>query len=128
VRELQRGLEAKEHSAVVGYFKLVIERSLNGEPNAVSAEVGYAPDSWHLVVDLELPELSVVPEVMGFRYVKSPDRIDPIIRPAGKRKALYANLLCQVALKCRNAAHHCQASPGCSCNEEYRALRPCSGA
>jgi restriction system protein len=100
VRELQKGLEAKEHSAVVGYFKLVIERSLNGEPNAVSAEVGYAPDSRHLVVDLELPELSVVPEEMGFRYVKSPDRIDPIIRPAGKRKALYANLLCQVALKC----------------------------
>ena len=79
VRELQRGLEAKEHSAVVGYFKLIIERSLNGEPNAVSAEVGYAPDSRHLVVDLELPELSVVPEEMGFRYVKSADRIDPII-------------------------------------------------
>jgi restriction system protein len=51
-------------------------------------------------VDLELPELSVVPEETGFRYVKSTDRIDRIIRPPTKRKALYGNLLSQVALKC----------------------------
>ena len=100
MRELQRGLEADEHSAIVGYFKLVIDRSLEGEPDAVSAEVGYASDLRHLVVYLELPELSVVPEKMEFRYVKSADRIDPIVRPVGKRKALYANLLCQIALKC----------------------------
>jgi restriction system protein len=100
VHELQRGLEKKEHSAVVSYFKLVIDRSLEGEPDAVSAEVGYAPDSSHLVVDLELPELSTVPDEIGFRYIKSSNRIDPIARPVGRRKALYANLLCQVALKC----------------------------
>lgn len=100
VIELQRGLEANEHSAIVRYFKLVIDHSLEGEPDAVSAEVGYAPDSRHLVVDLELPELSAVPEETGFRYVKSTDRIDRIIRPPAKRKALYRYLLCQVALKC----------------------------
>jgi restriction system protein len=96
----QRGLEANEHAAVVGYFKLIINRGLEGEPDAVSAEVGYGPDSRHLVVDLELPELSTIPEETGFRYVKSTDRIDPIIRPPAKRKALYGNLLSQVALKC----------------------------
>jgi restriction system protein len=96
----QRGLETNEHAAVVGYFKLIINRSLEGEPDAVSAEVGYAPDSRHLVVDLELPELSAVPEETGFRYVKSTDRIDRIIRPPAKRKALYGHLLCQIALKC----------------------------
>ena len=86
----QRGLEANEHTAVVGYFKLIINRSLEGEPDAISAEVGYGPDSRHLVVDLELPELSAVPEETGFRYVKSTDRIDHIIRPPAKRKALYS--------------------------------------
>jgi restriction system protein len=100
VFELQHGLEENEHSAIVRYFKLVIDHSLEGEPDAVSAEVGYGPDSRHLVVDLELPELSVIPEETGFRYVKSADRIDRIIRPPVKRKAIYANLLCQVALKC----------------------------
>jgi hypothetical protein len=89
----QRGLEANEHAAVVGYFKLIINRSLEGEPDAISAEVGYGPDSCHLVADLELPELSAVPEEPGFRYVKSTDRIDRIIRPPAKRKALYGNLL-----------------------------------
>ena len=96
----QRSLEANEHAAVVGYFKLIINRSLEGEPDAISAEVGYGPDSRHLVVDLELPELSAVPEETGFRYVKSTDRIDRIIRPPARRKALYGNLLSQVALKC----------------------------
>ena len=96
----QSGLEANEHAAVVGYFKLIINRSLEGEPDAVSAEVGYGPESRHLVVDLELPELSAVPEETGFRYVKSTDRIDRIIRPPAKRKALYSYLLSQVALKC----------------------------
>jgi hypothetical protein len=76
VIELRRGLEANEHSAIIRYFKLVMDHSLEGEPDAVSAEVGYAPDSRHLVVDLELPELSAVPEETGFRYVKSTDRID----------------------------------------------------
>ena len=99
VRELQRRLEAQEHAAIVGYFKIVLDRSLNGEPNAVSAEVGYALESHHLVVDLELPELSVVPEETGFRYNKSADRVDPNLRPDAKRKALYANLICQIALK-----------------------------
>ena len=51
-------------------------------------------------MDLELPELSAVPEETGFRYVKSTDRIDRIIRPPAKRKALYGDLLCQIALKC----------------------------
>ena len=72
----QRGLESNEHAAIVGYFKLIIDQSLEGEPDAISAEVGYGPDSRHLVVDLELPELSAVPEETGFRYVKSTDRID----------------------------------------------------
>jgi len=115
VLKLQRGLEANEHSAIVGYFKLVIDRSLNGEADAVSAEVGYAPASRHLVVNLELPELSVVPEEIGFRYVKSTDRIDPIVRPPGNRKALYANLLCQVALKCIDTVFRGGSSSGVEC-------------
>lgn len=103
VRELQRGLDAGAYAAVVAYFKLVLDRSLEGEPDAVSAEIGYSPDSRHLVVDLDLPELSAVPEQVRFKYVKSADRIDPVPRPASKRKALYAHLISQIALKCVDA-------------------------
>jgi restriction system protein len=100
VDEFYRKLHALDHASVVAHLKLVLERSLTGEPDAFSAEVGYSPDSRHLVVDLELPEISAVPEEGGFRYIKAGDRIDPILRPPAKRKALYANLLYQVALKC----------------------------
>jgi restriction system protein len=100
VCELRSGLNAGAHLAVVSYYKLSIDRSLDGDPDAVSAEVGYSPDSQHLVVDLELPEFSVIPEETSFKFVKSADRIDPVVRPAAKRKTLYATLISQVALKC----------------------------
>lgn len=99
VREAQEALEACQHAAVISYSHLLFGKNLAGEPDAVSAEIGYSPDSRHLVVDLELPELSVVPQEASFRYVKSGDKIEPVSRPIAKRKALYAYLLSQVALK-----------------------------
>ena len=57
-------------------------------------------DRQHVVIDLELPDLDAVPEEASFKYVKSADRIEPVLRPAAKRKAVYANLLAQVVLKC----------------------------
>jgi restriction system protein len=101
--DFYRRLTALDHASVVAHYKLLLEKSLSGDPDAFSAEVGYSKDSRHLVVDLELPEISAVPEESSFRYVKSGDRIDTLPRPAAKRKALYANLLYQVALKCVDA-------------------------
>jgi restriction system protein len=100
VMELQRGLNDAEYSAVVNYYGLVISRSLEGEPDAVSADVGYSPDSRHLVVELELPDPPVVPEETSFRYNRAADRVEPIVRPMAKRKVLYTHLISQIALKC----------------------------
>lgn len=52
------------------------------------------------MVDLELPDLTAVPEEASFKYNKSTDRIDPVARPIAKRRALYSNLLSQIVLKC----------------------------
>lgn len=112
IRELQRGLGAGEHATVISYFQAVIDGSLKGEPDAVSAELGYSPDSKHMVVDLDLPDLSVIPEDAGFKYVKSADRIDPVTRPATKRKALYSHLICQIALKCLDTIFRGGGPPG----------------
>jgi restriction system protein len=111
IREAHRSLRAGEHAGVVGYFKLVLDRSLDGEPDAISAEVGYSPDSKHIVVDLELPEFSAIPEESSFRYVKSGDRIERVARPLAKRKALYSQLLSQIALKCVDTVFR-SAPPG----------------
>lgn len=100
VQKLKLKLDIGEYEAVVAYAKTLLKRNMKGEPDAVAAEVGYSVASRHLVVDLELPELATVPEEVGFKYIKTADRIDPILRPANKRRALYAHLISQAALKC----------------------------
>jgi restriction system protein len=100
VLDFQASLKAASHEAVTRYFKMVIDKSLAGEPDALSAELGYSTDSKHLVVDLELPEFSIIPEEAGFKYDKAADRIDPIPRALAKRKTLYTHLISQIALKC----------------------------
>lgn len=49
IHELKRGLTAAEHGAVLSFFQAAIDGSLRGEPDAISAELGYSPDSKHLV-------------------------------------------------------------------------------
>ena len=75
VREFRKALEAREHLAVVSYFKSAIGRTLKDEPNAISVEVGYSANSRHLVVDLELPEISVVPDAMRYRRLELGRRV-----------------------------------------------------
>ena len=99
VDTLEKRLSQGDHSTVISVYQTLLEESLESEIDALSAEVGFAPDSRHLVVDLELPEISVIPEEQAFRYTKSTDTISSTPRPPLKRKALYANLLCQIALK-----------------------------
>ena len=76
IRELQRSLGVVGHAAVLSYFQTVVDASLKGEPDAVSAELGFSPDSKHLVIDLELPDLSAVPEESGYKYIRSANRIE----------------------------------------------------
>lgn len=100
IRNLQAGISEGERTSVVSYLQGVIDGTLNGEPDALSAELGYSFESKHLVVDLELPDLLTIPSEIGFRYVKSTDRIDPILRSVSKRNAAYSHLICQIVLKC----------------------------
>ena len=100
IEDFERSVLAGEHDAVVHHFQRVLDQSLTGEPDAESATVGYSPESRHLVIDLELPEITAVPEESSFRWVKTADRIETTVRPAAKRKALYATLINLVSLKC----------------------------
>jgi restriction system protein len=93
-------LAAAKHPAVIAYFTVLLEKNFDEEHDALGAEVGYSPESKHLVIDLEMPDITVIPEEASFKYTKSTDHIDPVVRPLAKRKALYANLLAQIVLKC----------------------------
>jgi restriction system protein len=100
IDEMISKFETGDHDAVVSYYKILIQQSLTEEWDAISADIGFSADSKQLVVDLELPPIEAVPEVISFKYVKSGDRIDSIARSPANRKALYSNLISQIALKC----------------------------
>jgi restriction system protein len=92
-------LEAGEPDAIVQYFHMVLERSPypDGFPNRSKA--AYVPESKQLVIEYDLPPLSVVPTEGAFRYVKVKDEILSTPRPARQRTALYASIVAQVALR-----------------------------
>ena len=112
IRDIQRGLLIGDHAAVISYFEFVIDASLTGDYGAISAEIGYSPDSKHLVLDVDLPDFEIIPDQVSFKYVKSADRIDPVPRTAASRKALYSNLICQIALKSIDAVFRGGAPSG----------------
>jgi restriction system protein len=59
----------------------------------------YRPEARELLVEYELPRQQVVPEVAGFRYLKTRDLIQPEPRREAETKKLYARLIARVALR-----------------------------
>jgi restriction system protein len=100
VEALENDIKQNDYTAVIGFYELLLDNNLSEECDANSCDVGYSTESKHLVVDLNLPDFSAIPEFLAYKYVKSADRIDPVNRPIAQRKTQYSNLICQIALKC----------------------------
>ena len=85
--------------AVCEYFATALYASA-GWPEGFPrrARTSWDHSEKHLIVDWELPDLSVVPAISRYRYIKSDDRETQIPRPAGERKSIYRNALAQSAL------------------------------
>jgi len=101
-----------------GQVRLIGHQMASGNRNAVCeyfAAALYASAGWpddfprrartewdrtenRLLVDWELPALSVVPSISRYRYIKSDDRETQTSRPAGERKSLCKKVLAQSAL------------------------------
>lgn len=91
---------AKESDAVLTYCDMVLERSEypdGGFPQ--SFRMAFTPESYELVVEYELPEPAVVPEVLEYRYVKSKDDIESKPRKQSEVKELYQDVIASVALR-----------------------------
>jgi restriction system protein len=61
--------------------------------------MAFVPESKQLVVEFELPSLSVVPVVKQYRYVKARDAVENRPRPATQVKALYASVVAQTTIR-----------------------------
>ena len=88
-----------EPDAVVNYFSLVLAASGYPEGFPKQYKVAFVPESKQLVVEYDLPDFTVVPEVREYHYVKAKDEIAERTRPMTERKALYAGLVAQTALR-----------------------------
>jgi restriction system protein len=65
-------------------------------------QVAYRPENRDLVVEFELPPKELIPKERGYRYVKSRDVIEPLLRPEAEIKQRYARLIACVALRTLN--------------------------
>jgi restriction system protein len=93
------GMSARDRRAVTDYYQRVVDavRDRAGFPHR--RRTAYVPESELLVVEWDLPRMSVVPQFGSFRYVKTRDEIDSRPLSATVRRATYQGLIAQVALR-----------------------------
>jgi restriction system protein len=99
VDELKDKFAAGNPDSVVGYFSLVLDASRYPESFPKRHRIAFVPESKQLVVELELPGVTVVPPTKHFKYVKARDAVDETPRPASQIKLLYSQVVAQTALR-----------------------------
>ena len=85
-------LEKGEPAAIVDYLGMVLERSRYPDDFPRSHKLAFVPER-------DLPDFEAIPEAKEHRYVKARDEITSSARPLTQRKALYASVIAQVALR-----------------------------
>jgi len=99
VEAFRADFQAGDPEAIVSYFDMVLQRSVYPDAFPRHFRLAYVPESMQLVVELELPTISVVPTAKAYKYVKSRDEVSVAARPATQIKGLYADVMAQVALR-----------------------------
>lgn len=92
-------LASDDADAIVAYFGLVLQSSLYPDDFPTHRLVAYIPESRQLVVEIDLPMLSVIPNIRAHRYVKTRDNISDAARPVSEIKRLYADVIAQVTVR-----------------------------
>ncbi len=99
VDDLQRDYVNGEVSAVVTYNAMVLERSLYPDGFPQQFRLAYKPDSKELIIEYELPRISIIPIVSEYEYVKSKDTVkEKPCKPAAV-KLLYQDVIAGLTLR-----------------------------
>jgi restriction system protein len=85
--------------AVEWFVSRILDASRYPEGFPHQYQVAYRPENRDVVVEFELPPQRVLPEVRGYKYVKTRNAIDPIPRPAAEVRQRYARLIACMALR-----------------------------
>lgn len=100
VNEFQTFYLAQEPDAIIAYNEMVLTRSeypAEGFPQRF--KLAYSVASRELVVEYDLPEVSVIPKEAEYRYVKTKDSIEAKPRKATEIKQLYQDIVASVTLR-----------------------------
>ena len=100
IDEFESSYFAKAQEAVVAYNEMVLTRSeypLDGFPQTF--RIAYDAVGGVMVVEYDLPQVSVVPSELEYRYVKTKDTIEPKARKAADIKQIYQQLIAEIALR-----------------------------
>lgn len=99
VDQFRAEFESGDPDAILSYFDLVLQASPYPDGFPRRFRLAYVPESRQLVIEFELPPISVVPEVKAYRFVKSKDEVTKTPRPATQVKSLYASVVAQTTLR-----------------------------
>jgi restriction system protein len=98
IEELEARFAGGDPEAVMTYLHSVAAACpLPFEPVA-ELRIGFSPESRQAVVEMQLPDLSVIPEARAFRFVKARGEITSTAMPMSERRKRYGALIAQLAL------------------------------
>jgi hypothetical protein len=99
IDSLRRGYLVGEEIAAATIFELLLEADSSKHGLSSTFVVSPAGGKGELDVTQGLPGPEVIPNVAGYRYIKSRDAIEPIARPYPHVVRLHRSLIAQLALR-----------------------------
>jgi len=99
IEEFRAKLDAGDPEAVVDFHGMVLDASGYPDSFPEGHKLAFVPESKQLVLEHDLPTFDVIPEAKAFKYVKARDEIAATAQSATQRRALYAMVIAQTALR-----------------------------
>ncbi len=99
VDELETLYKSGDISAVITYNSMVLERSEYPDGFSQNFRLAYAPDSKEIVIEYELPDVTIIPDVAEYKYSKTKDEIEQKSRKPAEVKELYQDIVASVTIR-----------------------------
>lgn len=99
VDELETLYKNGDISAVITYNSMVLERSEYPDGFPQTFRLAYAPESKEMVIEYELPKVTIIPDVVEYKYTKAKDEIEGKSRKANEIKELYQDIVASVTIR-----------------------------
>lgn len=98
IEELEARFASGDPEAVVRYLRSVTAACPLPFESVDELRIGFSPESKQVVIQMQLPDLSVIPEERAFRFVKAHGEISSTAMPVTERRKRYGSLIAQLAL------------------------------